>query len=131
MSTVAQKLGITAGTSIVVDGHPVDDVVSMLGELPDAVTVSERTGAVADQVLLVADGLAELAPMLDNVWNEISPGGRLWVWYRKGANKSKTQGSEAPLHRDTLQALLADHGMDGVTLISVDDTWSSMRVREL
>ena len=131
MSTVAQKLGIKPGATIAVDGHPLAEVREQLGELPDGVVVSVRSGALADQVLLVADGLAELAPMLESVWNEVAPGGRLWVWYRKGANRSAAQGSKVPLHRDTLQALLAKHGMDGVTLISIDDTWSSMRVREL
>ncbi len=131
MSTVAEKLGIRAGASIAVDGHPVSDARALLGELPAGVAVSSRSGAPADQIILVADGLADLAPMLDGVWNEVAPGGRLWIWYRKGANKSKTPGSEVPLHRDTLQAVLAEHAMDGVSLISVDDTWSSMRVREL
>ena len=131
MSAVAKKLGIKSGATIAVAGHPLSEVRELLGEIPEGATVSERTGAVADQMLLVADGLADLAPMLDNVWSEIAPGGRLWVWYRKGATRSRLQGSDAPLHRDTLQALLAEHGMDGVTLISVDDTWSSMRVREL
>jgi hypothetical protein len=131
MSTVAQKLGIKAGATIAVDGRPVTDVRKLLGELPTGVVLSARSGALTDQVLLVADGLADLAPMLDDVWNEVAPGGRLWVWYRKGANKPRPQGSEVPLHRDTLQALLADHGMDGVTLISINETWSSMRVREL
>jgi hypothetical protein len=130
MSTVAQKLGIRSGMSVVVDGRPLEDVRALLGDLPDGVAVSARTGRPADQVLVVVNGLADLPPMLDGVWNEVAPGGRLWVWYRKGANKSRAQGSEVPLHRDTLQALLAQHRMDGVTLISVDDAWSSMRVRQ-
>jgi hypothetical protein len=131
MSTVAQKLGIKPDAIVAVGGHPVSDVRELLGELPDRVTVTQRSSAAADQVLLVADGLADLAPMLDGVWDEVAPGGRLWVWYRKGANKSRAQGTGVPLHRDTLQAVLAEYGMDGVTLISVDDSWSSMRVREL
>ena len=131
MSTLAQKLGIKPGANVAVGGHPVSEVRELLGELPDGVTVTQRSGEAADQVLLVADGLADLAPMLDGVWDEVAPGGRLWVRYRKGANTPRAQGSDVPLHRDTLQALLAKHGMDGVTLISVDDTWSSMRVREL
>ena len=131
MSTVAQKLGIKPGASIAVDGQPLSEVGKLLGELPDGVVLTTRTDTPSDQVLLVADGLTDLVPMLIGVWNAVAPGGRLWVWYRKGANKSRAQGSGLPLHRDTLQALLAEHGMDGVTLISVDDTWSSMRVRQL
>jgi hypothetical protein len=128
MSTVAQKLGIKPDNGIAVDGMSVAATVSLLEELPDGVVVSARDGSPVDQVILVADELADLAPKLVGVWDEIASGGRLWVWYRKGA---KAQGSDIPLHRDTLQALLAEHGMDGVTLISVDDTWSSMRVREV
>jgi hypothetical protein len=131
MSTLAQKLGIRPGSRVAADGRPLAEVLELLDALPEGVAVSPRTGQRVDQVLLVANGLADLAPMLDGVWNEVASGGRLWVWYRKGANKSRAKGSEVPLHRDTLQALLAEHGMDGVTLISVNDTWSSMRVREL
>jgi hypothetical protein len=131
MSSVAQKLGIKSGMTVAIGGQPVSDVRELLGELPEDVAVGERTGAAVDQVLLAADGLSELASMLPGVWDALSPGGRLWVWYRKGANKARAQGSEAPLHRDTLQALLAQHGMDGVTLVSVDDVWSAMRVKQL
>jgi hypothetical protein len=131
MSTVAQKLGIKPGTIIAVDGQPLDDVSALLGDLPENVSVVPRTGSVADQVILAADGLTDLAFMLTRVWSEIARGGRLWVWYRKGANKAPRQGNGTPLHRDTLQVLLAQHGMVGVTLIAVDDTWSAMRVREV
>ena len=128
MSTVAQKLGIKPGNAVAVDGMSVDETTRLLGELPDGVAVSGRNGATADQAILVADDLAGLALKLGGVWDEVAAGGRLWVWYRKGA---RAQGSDVPLHRDTLQALLAEHGMDGVTLVSIDDTWSSMRVRRL
>jgi hypothetical protein len=131
MGTVAQKLGVRPGTTIAVAGIPVAAVAELIGELPAEVTLVERSDDIADQLILVSASLADLAGMLPGSWDGVAPGGRLWVWYRKGANRAKTQGGEVPLHRDTLQALLAEHGMDGVTLISVDDTWSSMRVKAL
>ena len=131
MSTVAHKLGIKPGDVVVADGQPLTYMRDLLGELPSGVTISGRTGSRAHQVLLAVDGLDELPAKLAGIWDEITPNGRLWIWYRKGASKSAVKGSGTPLHRDTLQALLADHSMDGVTLISVDDTWSAMRVREL
>jgi hypothetical protein len=131
VSTVAQKMGITAGATVAVDGQSLADIRKLFGELPEGVVISLRTGVPVSQVILAANSLADLPAMLDGVWDEVATGGRLWVWYRKGANKGKGKAGEVPLHRDTLQALLADHGMDGVTLISVDDTWSSMRVREV
>jgi hypothetical protein len=131
MGTVAQKLGITPGATIAVDGQLAADVAELLGELPDGVLVSQRTGAGANQVIVAANGLADLPAMLDGVWNEVIPGGRVWVWYRKGARRAEAPVGDLPLHRDTLQALLAEHGMDGVTLISVNDTWSAMRIKQL
>jgi hypothetical protein len=128
MSTVAQKLGIKPCNRITVDGMSIDETKTLLGELPDGVVVGAPNGSPADQAIMVADGLSDLAPRLPGVWDRVTGGGRLWVWYRKG---ERSQGSDVPLHRDTLQALLAENGMDGVSLISIDDTWSSMRVREL
>ena len=131
MSTVAQKLGIRPGTTVAVDGQPLPEFHRLLGELPAGVVVAARSGAPADQILIAANGVSDLTSMLGGAWSEVAPGGRLWVWYRKGASRARAEGHEVPLHRDTLQALLAEHRMDGVTLISVDDTWSSMRVREV
>lgn len=131
MSTVAQKLGITSGSTVGVAGQPIDVIRGLVGELPDDVVVAELGDGGADQVILAANGVSDLDVMLPGVWDSVSPGGRLWVWYRKGATKTAVQGSAVPLHRDTLQARLAKHGMDGVTLISVDDTWSAMRVKQL
>jgi hypothetical protein len=131
MSTVAQKLGIKPDTRIAIDGLSVDATANLVGESPDGVVLSARDGSPVDQLILVAESLSDVASQLSGVWYEIVDGGRLWVWYRKGASRSRAQGSETPLHRDTLQAVLAEHGMDGVTLISIDDTWSSMRVRKL
>jgi hypothetical protein len=131
MSTVAQKLGIKPDTRIAVDGLSVDATAKLLGERPDGVALRARDGSPIDQLILVADGLSDLASLLPGAWDEIADGGRLWVWYRKGASRSRTPGTDVPLHRDTLQVVLAEHGMDGVTLISIDETWSSMRVRQL
>jgi hypothetical protein len=131
MQNVAQKLGIKPGDVVVADGQPLADMVALLGELPSGVTVSGRAGGRAHQFLLAADGLDELPGKLGNVWDEIAPNGRLWIWYRKGQSKAGASGSGVRLHRDTLQAQLAKLGMDGVTLVSINDTWSAMRVKQV
>ena len=131
MSTVAQKLGIKPGNSIAVAGLGAAEAVALIGELPEGATVSERGDSVVDQLIVAADGLASLPGMLLGSWDQIAAGGRLWVWYRKGASRGASRGGEEALHRDSLQAVLAEQGMDGVTLISIDDTWSSMRVKQL
>jgi hypothetical protein len=131
MQNVAQKLGIKPGDVVVADGQPLADMAGLLGELPSGVTVSGRAGGRAHQVLLAVDGLDELPAKLENVWDELAPSGRLWVWYRKGQSRAGASGGTVPLHRDTLQAQLAKLGMDGVTLVSIDETWSAMRVKRV
>jgi len=106
-------------------------MVGLLGELPSSVTVSGRAGGLAHQVMLAADNLDELPRKLEHIWDEIAQNGRLWIWYRKGQSKAASAGTAVPLHRDTLQAALAKLSMDGVTLVSIDDTWSAMRVKQL
>ena len=60
MSTVAQKLGIKPGATVVVDGQPDGQIQALLGELPEGVVVSARTGAI-DGELLAARLLEERA----------------------------------------------------------------------
>jgi hypothetical protein len=128
MSTVAQKLGIKPGMTIASAGLPQAETAALLGPVPNGVRLLSRGVELADQLILAASSLDELDGMLVGSWDEIASGGRLWVWYRKGA---KAAGDATPLHRDTLQSLLAEHGMDGVTLVSIDDRWSAMRVKQL
>jgi hypothetical protein len=129
MSTVASKLGIRPSTRIAVDGLELDIVRALLEHVPRDALLVRRDGTEVDQLILAASGLDDLRAMLSHAWDEVAPGGRLWVWYRKGA--AKKMGAELPLHRDTLQLALAELSLVGVTLVSVDTTWSSMRVRPL
>jgi hypothetical protein len=129
MNTVAQKFGITTIARIAVQGLDPDTTRTMLEEIPEGSSVHARDGAEADQLILAASGLESLRTMLPNAWNEVAGGGRLWVWYRKGA--TKRTGTGPPLHRDSLQLTLGEFGLVGVTLVSVDAVWSSMRVRPI
>ena len=122
-SPTAQKLGIRAGATVLVDG-PAQEA-ARLGPLPDGVTVGDPPDA--DIVIQFAAGVADVAAT-PGLMRRVRAGGRLWVAYRKGA--SRRPGGEVPLHRDTLQAALEPHGLVGVSLVAIDDTWSAMRVRE-
>jgi hypothetical protein len=129
VATVAKKLGIQSGMIVGVDGLDIAAATRLFEDVPPDVQVRKRAGTEVDQLILAADGLTSLDRMLPRAWDEVKSGGRLWVWYRKGAGRAKPGSAEAPLHRDTLQAALAGFGLVGVTLISVDGEWSSMRVR--
>ncbi len=50
----------------------------------------------------------------------------LWLAYPKGSSK-KYKGVD--LNRDTLHELMAELGLDGVSLVALDADWSAMRFK--
>ncbi len=49
----------------------------------------------------------------------------LWLAYPKGSSKKY----QADLNRDSLHALMAKLGLDGVSLVALDEDWSAMRFK--
>src|ERR1700761_8653518 len=99
-------------------GHPASDAASLgLAGLVASEPVEETS-----IVVLVANSVEDVLEKARGAFEPVADGGRLWIAYRKGAK---------PLHRDTLQDALHQVGLDGVTLIALNDEWSAMRVRAL
>jgi hypothetical protein len=122
MATNGSKLGVRAGGRVTVLGLAVTDAEAVIGGLPvDAALTDAGEG---DVVLFFAADVPQVHAEVDAAWSSVADGGRLWLAYRKGAGS-------AALNRDTLQKALGDHGLVGVTLVSLDPTWSAMRVRPL
>jgi hypothetical protein len=53
----------------------------------------------------------------------VTPEGLIWIAYPKGG------AMETDLNRDVLRESLAKHGLESVSLIALDDTWSAMRFK--
>jgi hypothetical protein len=51
----------------------------------------------------------------------------VWVAYPKGTSKKY----KSDYNRDTGHALMEKHGLDGVSLVSLDDDWSAMRFKKV
>ena len=126
-STNAQKLGIRPGCRVNVQGLALEQARPLLGPLPGDVILDSH--AAADIVVLFAGSLADIEAKITDLQALVTPGGRLWVSYRKGATRKPSPDSAPPLHRDSLQQVLAAKQLTGVTLISLNDTWSCMRVK--
>lgn len=118
--TTAEKLGVKAGSSVLLLGAPEG---WSPGPLPAAATMTEDQET-PDLAVLFAPDAAALEAGIQNAVAALPLDGLLWVAYRKGGAKAGTD-----LNRDLLQDRLSAHGLTGVTLISLDDTWSGMRVR--
>src|SRR5215472_14115347 len=121
MSPLARKLLIKPGSRVALVNPPAG-YTERLRPLPDdAELVDVQAGLDVLQVF-VRDraALDQAAPALHSVRS----GGLLWVCYPKGGRKAGTH-----LNRDLLWEAKSEHGLAGVTLVSVDDTWSAMRFR--
>jgi hypothetical protein len=92
-----------------------------LEPLPDGASVAEGAGPGNDLVLAFAKDAAELPRVASAAARLVKPDGLLWICYQKGG--------KSDLSRDVLWDILSKDGFTGVTLVSVDQTWSAMRFR--
>jgi hypothetical protein len=126
--SATQKLGIAPAMRVFASGRPISEVGALLGPLPDGVVLSGSPDD-ADLAIRFSDDVADVTASARAVVDALPPGRRVWIAYRKGANRKVAAGESAPLHRDTLQAALHGLGLDGVTLVALDEVWSAMRIK--
>lgn len=93
-------------------------------ELPEQVAIVTDLDANLDSVLLFAPSQEELSLHAARVLASLKDDGLLWVAYPKKSSKIKTD-----IHRDAGWDVLNELKYFGVSLISIDDTWSAMRFR--
>lgn len=129
-----EKLGIKPDMTVLVVGADVPADLAGLGladERPAGVTFVSEAAGQQPLVMLFAETVSDVVSKASDAFSCVADGGRFWIAYRKGANRRTEANQEPPLHRDTLQAALAELGLDGVTLIALNDTWSAMRVKSV
>lgn len=122
-SSLAKKLQLKPGMRLIVMNPP-PGYVESLGELPEGARLEEKASGSFDFVQLFVKDSAELRRFAPKVARAVKHDGLLWISYPKRSAKVKTD-----LSRDVIWDLVKDEGLLGVSLISVDDTWSAMRFR--
>ena len=121
MNPLARKLLIKEGSRVALVNPPSGYAERLLPLPEGAALVDLQSGLDVVQVFARDKAsLEQAAPALRSVRD----GGLLWVCYPKGGRKAGTD-----LNRDLLWEELGRVGLTGVTLVSVDDTWSAMRFR--
>ena len=83
----------------------------------------KSTSATVDDLQVFVRDTADLRKLDPKVFQRVRPDGTLWVCFPKGG-KSATD-----LSRDVLWKAMEQKDLLGVTLVSIDDTWSAMRFR--
>lgn len=97
--------------------------IEVLGA-PKSFPVQSSPRQEGDTALLVfASDRAALAKQLQRIVASASADRLTWVAYPKGGQLG------TDLNRDSLAALLREHGIRPVTQIALDETWSALRFR--
>jgi hypothetical protein len=76
--------------------------------------------------LAFARTMAEANAIGKSIAKALDSGALFWMAYPKGTSKKYPK---ADVNRDTGHAALAKFGLDGVSLVALDDDWSAMRFK--
>jgi hypothetical protein len=118
--SVADKLLIKKDSRIKIIGAP-DGYVDSLGSTGGAESGESRN---LDLIQAFVKSRQELESLLAQLKTEVKPGGIIWITYPKGTSKMN-----ADINRDTIAAYAKTLGLQAVAMISIDDTWSALRLK--
>jgi hypothetical protein len=121
--TLAEKLLIKAGYRVLLVNTP-DGYENILKDLPQGVKILEKLSKNIDLIQLFVNTLAELEAELIAIKPLLKPDGILWLSYPKKTSKIK-----ADINRDSINAYARTVGLQGVSMVSIDDTWSALRLK--
>ncbi len=122
-SALAKKLLIKAKYKVAVINPP-QGYIEDLGALPAGARMVDDLDSEVDFVQLFVKDSQELEAFAPTAIRAVRTGGLLWICYPKGSSKVITD-----LNRDILWAAMGKYKLAGVSLVSIDETWSAMRFR--
>lgn len=103
--------------------HIPESVASHFAQLPQGATLTSEPAS-ADVAVLFVHNAADLQEHAATVLGAVKSGGVVWICYPKKSGAIKTD-----ITRDHGWEPIHAAGWDGVTQISVDETWSALRFR--
>ncbi len=125
---LAKRLNLKAGMQVVLLNDHAGVEEPLRAVLGDGLRDAPAAGAdgAADAVLFFAANSAELATLYTAAKPVLGPASMLWVMYPK-----KSSGVKSDLTRDVGWAPINADGWQSVRQISVDDTWSAVRYKQV
>ncbi len=117
-----KKLGLKAGQNIAVLGAPAG-YLSLLGPLPDGLSLSENEVAPLDVAHTFVTSRAVLQRQLNELQQRIAPNGMIWVSWPKRSSKAPTDVTE-----DVVRDVALPLGLVDVKVAAIDETWSGLKL---
>jgi hypothetical protein len=118
---LVRKLGINAGATVALIGAP-EGFDSVLGELPDAVTIRRRLRSPCDVILSFHVDRVELGRRLPALRAALAQDGGLWLAWPKRSSGVATDLSDGAVRELGLATGLVDN-----KVCAIDETWSGLR----
>lgn len=121
--SISQRLFIKPGYRVSLVGAP-DNFIEQMGDLPERVIITRSVGKTTNIVQAFVDTKEKLIDFLDNLYRE-NKELMIWIAYPKGTSNVKTD-----INRDIISKVAQEnYGMKSVAMISIDETWASIRFK--
>jgi len=91
-----------------------------IGKCPVGAKIEKRFAGAFDLILGFYESAKELKSDLPRIKKALTKNGASWIAYRKGGGTD--------LSRDLVWNLAGDFGLDGVSMISIDNEWSGFKL---
>lgn len=119
---LSDKLGIRAGSRLIVSGAPIGWVGSVL-VLPPGVRVGDLRTRVADVIVVFCRSGGELERTAPVAMRRLPADGALWVAWPKRAS-----GVATDLTEDSVRHAALPRGLVDVKVAALDDVWSGLKL---
>jgi hypothetical protein len=121
--SITEKLLIKTNYKVLLIKTP-PNYRSQMGNLPTGAAIIENPEQGPDLVQAFVTSKRELEEQLATLKPILKAKTMFWVTYPKGTSKIK-----ADINRDTINAYARTIGLIGIAMVSIDDTWSALRLK--
>jgi hypothetical protein len=119
---LAEKLGLKAGSRLVLSGAP-KDYMSLIAPVLEGMQVLTRVGPATDIVHVFSTKRPELERFLISCRSKLKPGAAIWVSWPKKSAKVATDVTE-----DVVREVALPLGLVDVKVCAVTDIWSGLKL---
>ena len=123
--TLSQKLFLRSGYQFIILNEP-ESYREILGELPEGAEERKKLSGGMDFIQYFVSKRKQLENDLPKIISNLKPEGLIWISYPKGTSKMPSD-----INRDIIWKIGDSLGIKGVSMISIDDTWSAFRFKKI